>query len=1811
MIVVRRSSACVLLFILTIPLALFAGELAKHESSFKLLAQSADGWDVQYTSRPRAFTTVIIDGKSHFRFVEPTLSGGDEDVVGTPELPTDALPLGIPFGTTLNVELINPEFETMDQQAIAPHPAYEITEEQEAVEVLKKNIATYSRNEFFPTTQISVEPPFTLRQQCVGTIRIRPYQYNPSAQTLRRLVKATLRIRLQSVNLSHQINAVVPSNSADPYFEETYKSLLWNYQQAKAWRSIQVQRTSPLSDSTRDWFETGKNYYKTLVGTDGWYKITRADIQAAGGNLSSIDLASLKVFAKGAQIPIVARPDTTIEFYAYRNYGDSAYYDFYTDTSAYWLTWGGTAGNRFTPSSASGAPTATVTSAKQTTHVEQNWSYYTGTTQSEQIEINTVAGEGWYWRWFNTNTQIDFSFSLDSIDTSAPTATIRARMWGTGYVNPPGLPAQHKARFWINDSLIGDVDFGQRQAGLLNATVAASWLKVGNNILRVKNIDTGTSGNSFYLDWFEIDYQRNLRPTNDQLLFVSPNSSGGSPTQFFARGFSNSQIEVFDLSDKKTIAGGTVSGDSATGFAISFQDTFSAQRTYVVVCSGSQRVVPPLKQKMFADIRVNPQGADYVIISHRNYLAQANQLATHRQSTNAVRTKVIDVDDIYDEFNYGVMNATKIKTFLKHAYSSWTGPSVAYVLFFGDASWDYHRYLSNTIKTNFVPSYGIPTGDNWFGCFDSLLTFIPSLYIGRIPAENTTQAQSAVNKIIGYDSYALSEWNKNFLMITGGNTLSEQTGFNYLSESSIGTYIKPAPFGGTPLRIYKTTPGYIDGEHKQELKDLLRNGLVFMSFTGHSGGRIWGVDPGPAGEFENTNGKLPFVSSVSCNVGGFATPANSVFAEDLVLADNRGAIASWASSSLGYATYGAALTNYWLANATADSVREFGKLTTNARYQLWFETGSGYITIAMVNLNPLIGDPMSKMAVPLRPDLAIAASDISVNKLLPTPNDSSLTVRVNIHNYGLVPTDSVGITLTDIYNGQTTYLLYNKKLRQTLHTDSVFISWNGRSQVGLHTLVAGLDPMSTIVEVNELNNIASSDQYIYTNNLFVVKPLNTMAVSPGVQRLVVTSPIGYDSSGFTYMFELDTVDTFNSPALVSSGAVVPDNVKGEWLTPSLPSDKVYFWRARTMHGSLAGNWVTSSFSTSTDLPTSLNVNAPFVRIRENSKKQYVRDALVNTAATDTGVTIAPRVPLYIYCRSVGFRYNQYIEYYSSIKVNDQKVIGFWWELGNSFMVARINDFTGTFEFRNYDVRSSAALADSMKDFINNTPVGNYIAVSVIFDGQTNVNEGLKQAMDSVGATQFRSILYGQSYAFIGRKWVGGPGMTALEQLTNDTAVVSLTVPNFYSYGNGSITSSAIPVVQTWDSLHWRRSGDMIKTNPRLALIGLRSIGGIDTLRVLSKDSIDVNLSSLNPVTSGPRYSAIKVAGLLSTSDANVTPALTAWWIDCTLPADLAVSARTLGLTQASTFNFPITVYNIGYQKSDSVRVVVTALDKYNRSRQVAGVLLDSIIIDGSRSIVVPISTTGLPRKTILQVVVGPARKGRDLIAENNTAYYTFYNSGIVPVLDVQVYADGRMIMDGDYVSARPTIVVKTDEGEGEGRIIASQLDVKVDNERIHTVASQPLAKSGSSSSASSLEHTFTPTLSNGAHKLRFRLGRMNSFGEVDTVEHAVSVNVLNESRILQMYNYPNPFATETYFTFMLSGAKPPESLRIQVFTVSGRKIRELLVSPSALQIGFNRVYWDGRDEDGDEVANGYYFYQAVMSADGKSVSAIEKLAKVK
>jgi len=84
--------------------------------------------------------------------------------------------------------------------------------------------------------------------------------------------------------------------------------------------------------------------------------------------------------------------------------------------------------------------------------------------------------------------------------------------------------------------------------------------------------------------------------------------------------------------------------------------------------------------------------------------------------------------------------------------------------------------------------------------------------------------------------------------------------------------------------------------------------------------------------------------------------------------------------------------------------------------------------------------------------------------------------------------------------------------------------------------------------------------------------------------------------------------------------------------------------------------------------------------------------------------------------------------------------------------------------------------------------------------------------------------------------------------------------------------------------------------------------------------------------------------------------------------------------------------------------------------------------------------------------------------------------------------------------------------------------------------------------------------------------------------------------------YPNPVSNEGYITFMMS---EDAEVNISFYTLNGKKIRTLKTTGRQ---GFNKIFWDGRDERGSRLANNTYFVKVkATSVSGTSSELTEKL----
>ena len=110
---------------------------------------------------------------------------------------------------------------------------------------------------------------------------------------------------------------------------------------------------------------------------------------------------------------------------------------------------------------------------------------------------------------------------------------------------------------------------------------------------------------------------------------------------------------------------------------------------------------------------------------------------------------------------------------------------------------------------------------------------------------------------------------------------------------------------------------------------------------------------------------------------------------------------------------------------------------------------------------------------------------------------------------------------------------------------------------------------------------------------------------------------------------------------------------------------------------------------------------------------------------------------------------------------------------------------------------------------------------------------------------------------------------------------------------------------------------------------------------------------------------------------------------------------------------------------------------------------------------------------------------------------------------------------------------------------------------------------------------------------QFGLTDITSQRGILILEQLLSVLIPKETSLLS--NYPNPFNPETWIPYQLS---EPAAVTLRIYAVSGRLIRTLTLGhqPAGMYHSKNRAaYWDGRNNLGEPVASGVYFYTFTAS----------------
>ncbi len=181
--------------------------------------------------------------------------------------------------------------------------------------------------------------------------------------------------------------------------------------------------------------------------------------------------------------------------------------------------------------------------------------------------------------------------------------------------------------------------------------------------------------------------------------------------------------------------------------------------------------------------------------------------------------------------------------------------------------------------------------------------------------------------------------------------------------------------------------------------------------------------------------------------------------------------------------------------------------------------------------------------------------------------------------------------------------------------------------------------------------------------------------------------------------------------------------------------------------------------------------------------------------------------------------------------------------------------------------------------------------------------------------------------------------------------------------------------------------------------------------------------------------------------------------------------------------------------------------------------------------------------------------------------------------------DGQEIINNDIVSSTPTIEIKL-EDNSPLPLDTTLFTIVHNNKPLRFY--QPDISWNYQGPGTPFVITWKPTLEDGRHTLEV-LAKDASGNFFDSTSYRIIFYVYSENDISEMYNYPNPFSSGTYFTFILKGQDKPSDLEIKIYTIAGRLIRDIKLTSTDVITNFNKIYWDGKDEDGDRLEMVFIF----------------------
>ncbi len=853
------------------------------------------------------------------------------------------------------------------------------------------------------------------------------------------------------------------------------------------------------------------DWYRFYVEKSGVYKVTRSFLQGLGLNVN-VDPRTIKIYGNGGRMaPLLnateypsdlAENAITVIGEEDGNFGGSDYILFYAegvdnwndesgthnnlfaDKSYYYVTAGGTNGKRI---GTQGQPT---TAPNMTTSSFDAYVYH----EKDLVSVARL-GRKWHGEQFNVENEQDFEFTIPDIETGPATVTVSA---AAAAVIPTSMTVT------ADGQAIGTITFGEIpttagardgfSTGTFNPSGAAITVKIAYN-------NNGVPGANAWLDYIIVKAKRKLQGNGKQFRFQYNDAATNVGVIQYNVGNASGISEVWDITNIYDVS--KIVNDGGQG-QFSFRSALGEVRKYITVVPSdyftpSKEARPKvINQNLKGTVFRNAQGAfedvDYLIVTPASLNAQAEKLANYHRTNSGLSVRVVNLENIYQEFSSGKQDIAAIRNIVKYIYrnASSADKKIKYLNLFGDASFDYKNRIPN--NSNIVPTFHaydpnsngdisnydtVTTfvSDDFFGCMDpaegrmnySNGTDKLDLAVGRMLVNDKGQAEEMVNKVLEYTSVeSYGRWRNEYIMISDdvqksadipfvrkleevANALNEERPFVNIRKIHSDAYVQEASAGGARYP-----------EAKEQFIRAINYGALVVNYLGHGG------EDGMAAErlFEKTDAqnltnrfKYPLFITATCELTKFDNPYRPTVGEYIYWNPAGGAIAMVTTTRSIYTS-----DAYTLNKTFSSKLYAFGGGLYPTMAEALMQTKQA-LSSGGVRQVAFIGDPALKMTLP---QAKIVLTEINGQPVGPTSDVLESLAYVKL---GGQVTDEGGSLLGN-YNGELEVTVFDKAIsRTTLGND------------GITETAPGTDPPQSILAVTPFSVLGET---IFRGNASVV-----------------------------------------------------------------------------------------------------------------------------------------------------------------------------------------------------------------------------------------------------------------------------------------------------------------------------------------------------------------------------------------------------------------------------------------------------------------------------------------------------------------------------------------------------------------------------------------------------------------------------------------------------------------------------------------------------------------------------------------------------